>query len=435
MVLLCAARITKAGRILNKKRLDSWKAIAAFLDRSLRTVQRWHVCNGLPVHRFGGQTGSVFAYEEEIEHWLANLAEESGALQQRAEVVLEAGKRRSRELTATANNMWDTRSEGNIQTIAELYRRAIADDSTNTIAYAGLAKAMVFCAMNDVMDSTIAYPCAVEALQRAPQLDCMRVDAKCPAAWIDMLYYRNWQSARTGFEEAVNQRRSSFSLAGLAAIDIAEDHGPRAQSRAWEAWRLNPLVSSLGAFLCWTVYLNGQFHQALDLATQIRSGGGDGGFLTAVEALALIQAGPASTTLNRIERAASNFPLNHTLQGILGYAYGASGNKSEAAKTYERLARSAEMNGKSNGYGLAIASMGLGNHRGALGWLETAYAEGSLWSLAFRSDPMLKSFRGDPRFEQLAGKIGSPTRHQAEASLLGLPSQTLSDRVMAGKHP
>ncbi len=31
--------------------LDSWKKIAAYLDREVRTVQRWEKKEGLPVHR------------------------------------------------------------------------------------------------------------------------------------------------------------------------------------------------------------------------------------------------------------------------------------------------------------------------------------------------------------------------------------------------
>jgi len=32
-------------------RLDSWKEIATFLNRDVRTVQRWEKREGLPVHR------------------------------------------------------------------------------------------------------------------------------------------------------------------------------------------------------------------------------------------------------------------------------------------------------------------------------------------------------------------------------------------------
>jgi tetratricopeptide (TPR) repeat protein len=420
---------------VSKKRLDSWKAIAAFLGRSLRTVQRWHDCNGLPVHHFGGHKGSVFAYEEEIDHWLECLAEKPHAVLVRAEETLASGKRSSNELTMTANGMWETRSERNIHAIADLYRKAIADDSCNAAAYAGLANAMVFCALNDAMDVAMAYPSAVEALRRMPQIDAEHPDATCPAAWIDMLYNRNWRQARAGFQEVLSKRPSSFALAGLAAMYVAEGRILKAQSCAWEAWRLNPLVASLGAFLCWTAYLGGDFRQVLDLAAQIRSGGGHGGFVTAVEALVLIQDGSVSANLERLEKAASDFPQSHTLQGILGYAYGISGEKSKARMKYEYLIHNSEMNRMSNGYALAMVSMGLGNSQEVIAWLETAYAEGTLWSLGFRSDPLLKPFSADPRFERLVSKIGDATRSPAVVAFQEPAIRSLRECVLVGENP
>jgi hypothetical protein len=51
--------------------LNSWKEIAAFLDRGVRTVQRWERDNQLPVHRYGNSRRSpVFALEEELLVWL-----------------------------------------------------------------------------------------------------------------------------------------------------------------------------------------------------------------------------------------------------------------------------------------------------------------------------------------------------------------------------
>ena len=420
---------------MTKKRLDSWKAIAEFLGRSLRTVQRWHDCNGLPVHHFGGNKGSVFAYEEEIDHWLAGLAEEPGATHARVDESLESGRRTSNELTMTANGMWETRSERNIQTIADLYRQAIDKDSHNAAAFTGLANAMIFCSLNDIMDGAIAYPSAMEALRRIPQLDSEHLAAKCPAAWIDMLYNRNWRQARAGFEEVLRKQPSSFALAGLAAMYIAEGRILQAQQCAWEAWRLNPLVCSLGGLLCWIGYLDGDFQQVLDLVAQLRAGGGDRGLVTAVEALALVQNSPVDMNLGRLEKAVSAFPQNHTLHGILGYAYGISGEKNKARKKHAQLANYCETNRKSNGYALAIVSIGLNNCQEAITWLETAYTEGTLWSLGFRSDPILKPLTGDPRFELLVGRIGVTTQYRTKASLPSWAIDTFPESVLVGDSP
>ena len=52
-------------------RLDCWKEIAAYLGKVERTVKRWDVDRGLPIHRVpGGGRASVYAYTSELDTWL-----------------------------------------------------------------------------------------------------------------------------------------------------------------------------------------------------------------------------------------------------------------------------------------------------------------------------------------------------------------------------
>jgi hypothetical protein len=51
--------------------LNSWKEIANYLGRGVRTVQRWERDLGLPVHRPKGKDRSaVLAFPEELNAWL-----------------------------------------------------------------------------------------------------------------------------------------------------------------------------------------------------------------------------------------------------------------------------------------------------------------------------------------------------------------------------
>jgi Tol biopolymer transport system component len=51
-------------------RLDSWKEIAAFLNRDVTTVQRWEKREGMPVHRhLHDKIGSVYASRAELDAW------------------------------------------------------------------------------------------------------------------------------------------------------------------------------------------------------------------------------------------------------------------------------------------------------------------------------------------------------------------------------
>ena len=56
---------------LSNNRLESWKEIAAYLKREVRTVQRWEKEEGLPVHRHQHKKqGTVYADKAELDAWL-----------------------------------------------------------------------------------------------------------------------------------------------------------------------------------------------------------------------------------------------------------------------------------------------------------------------------------------------------------------------------
>ena len=52
------------------KPLQSWKEIAAYLERDVRTARRWEQAEGLPVRRHrSGSRSSVYAYPSELDAW------------------------------------------------------------------------------------------------------------------------------------------------------------------------------------------------------------------------------------------------------------------------------------------------------------------------------------------------------------------------------
>jgi Tol biopolymer transport system component len=54
----------------SEDRLDSWKEIAAYLNRDVTTVQRWEKREGMPVHRHvHDKMGSVYASRAELDAW------------------------------------------------------------------------------------------------------------------------------------------------------------------------------------------------------------------------------------------------------------------------------------------------------------------------------------------------------------------------------
>ena len=87
------------GHPVANRRLDTWKEIGAFFGRDERTVKRWEVTRGLPVHRVpGGGRANVYANTDELIEWLKgkSVTEDSASVKvapanSEAQTIPEAG--------------------------------------------------------------------------------------------------------------------------------------------------------------------------------------------------------------------------------------------------------------------------------------------------------------------------------------------------------
>jgi hypothetical protein len=57
------------------ERLEGWKDISSYLNRGVRTAQRWKE-KGLPVHKHEA-TGTIYALSSELDAWLAHQTPEN----------------------------------------------------------------------------------------------------------------------------------------------------------------------------------------------------------------------------------------------------------------------------------------------------------------------------------------------------------------------
>ena len=303
--------------------------------------------------------------------------------------------------------MWDSHSERNLPTIAALYREAIDESPDNYAALIGLSRALISSALMGIVDSSVAYPSAMEALRRVPQRDSCLLDARSTAAWLNMVYERRWKDARAGFDDVLREApQHAHALSGRALLHLAEGNICEAFQCASQAWSLNPLATPLSFFPCWAHYLNGDYEEALELASQSRASGADTAMINVVEALALMQSGPIGLSIRRIEDIAAGFPQCHVLLGVLGYSYALCGQREKAREIVNRYRHLSERKKRNREYSFALVLLGLNEKKEALALLDSAYEDGALWSLGFHLDPLLRSLRGDQHFESLLQRIG-----------------------------
>jgi tetratricopeptide (TPR) repeat protein len=92
------------------------------------------------------------------------------------------------------------------------------------------------------------------------------------------------------------------------------------------------------------------------------------------------------------------------VSGWLGYAYGASGDRTRAlAKIPDLKKRS--LHGYVPPFNLAMVYLGLGDRARALDYLEQAYAANSQWMGWLKGDRIFDTLRSEPRFVALMKKL------------------------------
>jgi hypothetical protein len=60
--------------------LSSWKEIADYFGKDVRSVRRWEAKFGLPIHRHWEKRQRVIAYPDELEQWLGSTVVQNSTL-------------------------------------------------------------------------------------------------------------------------------------------------------------------------------------------------------------------------------------------------------------------------------------------------------------------------------------------------------------------
>ena len=94
----------------DRKFLHSWKDISNYTGQGIRTLQRYELERGFPVHRPAGKNRSaVLAFSDEIDAWLKNSPRQTRTPAPRVETeqsrryhAIAGNAKRSREMARTA---------------------------------------------------------------------------------------------------------------------------------------------------------------------------------------------------------------------------------------------------------------------------------------------------------------------------------------------
>ena len=288
------------------------------------------------------------------------------------------------------------------------FRDAIARDSAFAPAYVALAEGNIWLYSGlGVLSAHDAVPEARRAVEKALELDPTLADAHRVRALIAMNH--DWD--RKGAEEAITLAlqlgpgSAAAHLWNAWRLALLERQHDRALAELEEAERLNPLDLQLKTQIGYVHFFHRSIDRAVEQFEKVLA-------LEPTFAFAHYALGDACTQTGQFERAITEF--NHAIAlagrsvnyvGVLGYAYGRSGNRDRARDHLEELtARAAHAYVPA--MWSALVYLGLSDLEGVFTCLDRAFEErdGSLILIAaaLEFDPV----RDDDRFKSLLGRMG-----------------------------
>jgi len=349
----------------------------------------------------------IFAVESEIAKTIADtLQAKLTGFEQHAIAARPTENTEAHQLYLKGRFFWNKRTGNDLKKSIDYFNQAIAADPNYALAYAGVADAYVLLPSYTAGTPRDCYPKAKAAAKKALELDDTLAEAHTSLAMALCLYDFDFSQAAREFQRAIELNPNyatarhwygNITLAALGRFDDAIVEGKRAVE-------LDPLSLINNADLGFDYFFARRYDEAIEQVRKTLEM--DPGFYSAYLTLgqALEMKGARDAAIEEYQKARA---LNDdsSVLGLLGHAYGFSGNKMEADKILDQLKELSQERYVS-AYSFALVYLGLGDKEQALGWLEQGYQDRAGSDIGYiRVDPFLDPLRGDPRFEALAEKI------------------------------
>jgi len=301
---------------------------------------------------------------------------------------------------------WNKRTAKGLRRGADFFQQALAKDPGYAGAYAGLADSYFSLAYSaDVLRPREGVPKAKAAALKALEIDESLAEAHATLGAIKLFYEWDWMGAEQELKRAIALNpgyATAHHWYGLCLGWIGRV--PEARAELQRAHQLDPLSSIISTNLAWTSSLTHDYDRAIEQLSQTLEV--DPKFW-----LAYWDLGGYKLALGRYAEAVSD--LQKAVQfsrgstgalGVLGYAYGVTGDRAKAQQVLQKLKKMAQSRYVSPA-DLAIVEFGLGNKDQGFARLEEAYQDHSGFLVTLRTEPLLDPWRSDPRFVDLLRRV------------------------------
>lgn len=430
------------------ERLESWKEVAAYLNRSERTVRRWEELEGLPVHRLQhDKRGSIYAYASELDAWRDSrrqlVSDDTSDTDARGSTMLARARALGRgwralalalAITVAAAGAWvlvsgrspqsrgsSTNPEalraykqgefagnaGRVQIASGIryYQEAIRLDPLFADAWNALAYAHVAQTFFGERPARTTLADARREAERAAQLDSSLVMPRVALAAVS--HFLDWDhaAAEQQFRESIARDPTlavAHSWLAEFLIDLRRfDEAALAARRAHDAaprW-LEPIVvaGNIHLFRGHVDLAIAEYERALAIEPTF-------GLANHFLGRAYLAKGDRERALAQLRKSNELLGEVPFSLGDLGYALAIGGARAEAERLLTEITAK-RTHGFYPALPIATIHMGLGQHDTALAWLERAAEDRQVGYYMPSVDPIYDPVRNDPRFHALLRRM------------------------------
>jgi serine/threonine protein kinase/Tfp pilus assembly protein PilF len=293
-----------------------------------------------------------------------------------------------------------------LQKALDTFQQALDVDPDFALAHAGMADCYNMLGGYNVLPPRLAFPKAKAAALRALELDGSLAEAHTALAYTAVQHDWDWLTAEHEYKRALELNPNyAATHQWYSSLLVIRERPAEAVQTARRAQELDPLSLIINSQLGRVLYFTGNFAEA---AKQLeKTLALDPSFFGGRRYLGLVylEQGRYDEAIAQLNQALSLSGGSQLVKTELAHAYAVAGHPAEARKILKELQLSNTQNTLA-AYHLAAIYAGLGDKDAAFEQLEKALDERADRMAYLKVDPRLKPLRSDPRFAQLAQRLG-----------------------------
>ncbi|HJQ68074.1 MAG TPA: protein kinase [Blastocatellia bacterium] len=357
--------------------------------------------------QYNRRMADIFSIEEEISKEISEkLRLKLSGAQKKRLTKRHTENTEAYQLYLKGRYHWNKRIEEELKKGIQYFEQAIAVDPGYALAYAGLADSYNILVSYSAMAPKDAFPKAKQAAERALQLDDRLGEAHASLAFVRFGFDWDFAEAEREFARSIElnpgyaaaHQWNAIYLAAMERLEEAKAETTRAQD-------LDPLSLPIMTNVGWIHHLSRRYDRAIDAYKKALEM--DQNFILARRRLGQTyeQKGMYDEAIAEFQKTLAIFGGDTESIAALGHAYAASGREAEAYDVIDKLAELGTQRYIPS-YFTARIHTALGHTDQAFEWLEKAYEERYGFLIYMKVEPSFDPIRQDPRFSELARRVG-----------------------------